>query len=88
MIKDQGHGKKFQDASKFSLTQESNCAKKTWRGEGEGGGGFLNSVLVMKITIASNHKPKKEESDIVTVVIKNNSIPSLHLQIDAMLSQI
>lgn len=56
-------------------------------GGGEGGG-FLNSVLVMQITMASNHKPKKEESDIVTVVIKKNSITSLHLQIDAMLSQI
>lgn len=53
-----------------------------------GGGGFLNSVLVMQITMASNHKPKKEESDIVTVVIKKNSITSLHFQIDAMLSQI
>ena len=57
-------------------------------GGGEECGGFLNSVLVMQITMASNHKPKKEESDIVTVVIKKNSITSLHFQIDAMLSQI
>ena len=78
-------------AKSFRMRQNSHSHKKVIVLKKLGGGrgrGFLNSVLVMKITIASNHKPKKEESDIVTVVIKNNSIPSLHLQIDAMLSQI